>query len=242
MPSVDIIQVNSFYNDILFIYENFIMEHILDFLSAIGGGIVILYALIRFASDIEKSRIDSKDKANHSIAQQAYATFFSSKLDAYIKLSNLKSSYLHAIHNFVPTEYGELDINVNRILYMNEIRNNILENHIYFSDELNEAFKNWNEKFTKIKVNNAMYIEEMWHEFLERADIRGMPAHMLADEETQLEYNNFLESEPELWNKLFETIDEDITWLKRRYDLSYAPRKPTISAFKSIKRLLKADR
>lgn len=219
MPSVDIIQLNSFYNNILFINEDFIMEYIPDLLGILGGGTVILYAIIRFVSDIWKSRIDSKDKANHAIAQQAYATFFSSKLDACIKLSNLKSSYLHAIHNFVPTEYGELDINVNRILYMNEIRNNILENHIYFSDELNQAFKNWNEKFTKIKVNNTMYIEEMWHEFQERADIRQMPAQMLADEETQLEYNNFLESEPELWNKLFETIDEDITKLKRRYDL-----------------------
>lgn len=219
MSSVDIIQVNSFYNNILFIYENFIMEDISDFLGIIGGGTVILYALTRFVSDIWKSRIDSKDKANHSIAQQAYATFFSSKVDAYIKLSNLKSSYLHAIHNFVPTEYGELDINVNRILYMNEIRNNILENHIYFSDELNQAFKNWNEKFTKIKVNNTINIREMWHEFQARADIRGMSAHMLADEETQLEYDNFIESEPELWNKLFETIDEDIAIIKRRYNL-----------------------
>lgn len=220
MPSVDIIQLNSFYNNILFIYEDFIMEYISDLLGILGGGTVILYALIRFVSDIWKGRIDSKDKANHSIAQQAYARFFSSKVDAYIKLSNLKSSYLHAIHNFVPTEDGELDINVNRILYMNEIRNNILESHIYFSDELNQAFKNWNEKFTKIKVNNTMYIREMWHEFLAREDdIRGMSAHMLADEETQLEYNNFLESEPELWNKLFETIDEDIAKIKRRYDV-----------------------
>lgn len=219
MLSVDITQVNSFYNNILFIYEDFIMEYISDLLGILGGGTVILYALIRFISDIWKGRIDSKDKANHSIAQQAYARFFSSKLEAYIKLSNLKSSYLHAIHNFVPAEYGELDINVNRILYMNEIRNNILENHIYFSDKLNQAFKNWNEKFTEIKINNTINNREMWHEFLEREDIRGMSAHMLADEETQLEYNNFLESEPELWNKLFETIDEDIARIKRRYDL-----------------------
>lgn len=219
MRSVDITKVNSFYNNILFIYEDFIMEYISDLLGILGGGTVILYALIRFVSDIWKGRIDSKDKANHSIAQQAYARFFSSKLEAYIKLSNLKSSYLHAIHNFVPAEYGELDINFNRILYMNEIRNNILENHIYFSDKLNQAFKNWNEKFTEIKINNTINNREMWHEFLEREDIRGMSAHMLADEETQLEYNNFLESEPELWNKLFETIDEDIARIKRRYDL-----------------------
>ena len=201
------------------VHEDFIMEYISNLLGILGGSTVILYALIRFVSDIWKGRVDSKDKANHSIAQQAYARFFSSKLDAYIKLSNLKSSYLHSIHNFVPTEYGEPDINVDRILYMNEIRNNILENHIYFSDELNQAFKSWNEKFTKIKVNNTMYIREMWHEFQAFEDIRGMTAHMLADEETQLEYNKFLESEPELWNKLFETIDEDIAEIKRRYNV-----------------------
>lgn len=102
---------------------------------------------------------------------------------------------------------------------MNEIRNNILENHIYFSNELNQAFKNWNEKFTEIKVNNTMCIREMWHEFLALEDSGGMSADMLADEETQLQYNNFLESEPELWNKLFETIDKDIVKIKLRYDL-----------------------
>ena len=42
---------------------------------------------------------------------------------------------------------------------------------------------------------------------------------MLADEETQMEYNNFIDSEPKLWNKLFETIGKDISKLKRRYDL-----------------------
>ena len=196
------------------------MEYISELLGILGGGTVILYALTIFVSNIWKSRIDSKDKANHSIAQQAYANFFSSKIDAYIKLVNLKSSYLHAINNFAPThEDGELDINVDRIFYMNEIRNNILENHIYLSDELNQAFENWNKKFTKVKVNNTIDIRERWNYFQTLEANTGIPANMLADEETQMEYNNFIDSEPELWNKLFETIGKDISKLKRRYDL-----------------------
>lgn len=102
---------------------------------------------------------------------------------------------------------------------MNEIRNNILENHIYLSDELNQAFKDWNEKFNKVRINNAMYIRDRYDYFKMLEESTGMPADMLADEETQLEYNNFIETEPELWNKLFKTIDEDIVRLKRRYDL-----------------------
>lgn len=47
------------------------MEYISDLLGILGGGAFILYALTRFVSDIWKSRIDSKDKANHSITQQA---------------------------------------------------------------------------------------------------------------------------------------------------------------------------
>lgn len=196
------------------------MEYISELLGILGGGTVILYALTSFVSSIWKGRIDSKDKANHSIAQQAYAKFFSSKMDAYIKLANLKKSYFHAIDNFVPTpEDGELDINIDKIFYMDKIRNHILENHIYLSDALNESFENWNEKFTKLKVTNTMNIRERWDYFQSLEEGTGISANALADEETQIEYNKFLISELKLWSQIFKTLDKDIIKLRKRYDL-----------------------
>lgn len=161
----------------------------------------------------------NKDHVNHSIAQDTYAKFFSSKMDTYIKLANLKRNYLLSIKEFVHDPEDGVPLNHASTSIMISIRNTINENYIYLSNSLLEVFETWNEEFMKIDKINTIDIMERWPEFSSIENEYGASASDLANEETQLTYQKFMEDYPKLWDSVLNAIDSDIKDLRKRYDL-----------------------
>ncbi|MDE0490031.1 hypothetical protein NK638_00465 [Psychrobacter sp. A3] len=167
----------------------------------------------------QHQKLLNKDHVNHSIAQDTYAKFFSSKMDAHIKLANLKRNYLLSIKEFVHDPENGPPLNHASTSIMISIRNTINENYIYLSNSLLEVFEIWNEEFIKIDKINTIDIMERWSEFSSIESKYGASASDLANEETQLTYQKFMEDYPELWDSILNVIDSDIKDLRRRYDL-----------------------
>lgn len=162
----------------------------------------------------QHQKLLNKDHVNHSIAQDTYAKFFSSKMDAYIKLANLKRNYLLSIKEFVHDPENGPPLNDASISIMISIRNTINENYIYLSNSLLEVFEKWNEEFIKIDKINTIDIMERWSYFSSMEN-----ASDLANEETQLTYQKFMEDQPKLWENVLNRIDSDIKELRARYEL-----------------------
>lgn len=167
----------------------------------------------------QHQKLLNKDNVNHSIAQDTYAKFFSSKMDAYIKLANLKRNYLLSIKEFVHDPENGPPLNDASISIMISIRNTINENYIYLSNSLLAVFEKWNEEFIKIDKINTIDIMERWSEFSSIESEHGASASNLANEETQLTYQKFMEDQPKLWENVLNRIDSDIKELRTRYEL-----------------------
>lgn len=199
-------------------------QNIFNFLGTIGGLAVLIKIIFEkflgFNLDVKKSRIDREEMARHQIAQQAYNSFFSSKMDTYIKLAQMKIAYEKSIDEFLPLSDGQdLEINYDRIHVMLEIRNQILNNSIYLSDKLIEAFNQWDKKFTPAKMEAEYDRFQRWNYFLSMAEVTGESANALVDEERNADFQNFMDANKTLWDKVLEQIDNDIKALKKRYDL-----------------------
>lgn len=167
----------------------------------------------------QHQKLLNKDHINHSIAQDTYAKFFSLKMDAYIRLANLKRDYLLSIKEFVHDPDDGPPVNNASITLMLSIRNTIHENYIYLSNNLIEVFELWNEEFITTNTSNTIDIRQRLSYFLGMEDVLGTPANMLMNEETRLTYQKFIEDYPELWGNILNVIDGDIKDLRTRYDL-----------------------
>ena len=167
----------------------------------------------------QHQKLLNKDHVNHSIAQETYAKFFSSKMDAYIKLANLKKGYLLSIKEFVHDPDDGPPLNNASITLMISIRDTIHENYIYLSTNLLEVFEHWNEEFITTDTGNTIDIMQRWSYFSSMEDVLDTPANALAYEETRLTYQKFMEDHPQLWENVLNVIDTDIKDLRSRYDL-----------------------
>ncbi|MFT5119703.1 MAG: hypothetical protein ACI9ST_000882 [Psychrobacter glaciei] len=167
----------------------------------------------------QHQKLLNKDHVNHSIAQDTYAKFFSSKMDAYIRLANLKRDYLLSIKEFVHDPEDGAPLNNSSISLMIDIRKTIHESYIYLSDNLLEVFEQWNEEFITIDTGNTIDIMQRWSHFSRMEEVLDTPANELIYEETRLTYQKFMEDYPKLWDSVLNAIDSDIKDLRKRYDL-----------------------
>lgn len=167
----------------------------------------------------QHQKLLNKDRVNHSIAQDTYAKFFSSKMDAYIRLANLKRDYLLSIKEFVHDPEDGAPLNNSSISLMIDIRKTIHESYIYLSDNLLEVFEQWNEEFITIDTGNTIDIMQRWSHFSRMEEALDTPANELIYEETRLTYQKFMEDYPRLWDNVLNAIDSDIKDLRKRYDL-----------------------
>lgn len=167
----------------------------------------------------QHQKLLNKDLINHSIAQDTYAKFFSLKMDAYIRLANLKRDYLLSIKEFIHDPDDGPPVNNARITLMLSIRDTIHENYIYLSNNLIEVFELWNEEFITTDTGNTIDIMQRSSYFSGMEDVHGISANMLMNEETRLTYQKFIEDCPELWENILNVINRDIKDLRTRYDL-----------------------
>ncbi|TXD97083.1 hypothetical protein ES754_08725 [Psychrobacter frigidicola] len=168
----------------------------------------------------DHEKLLSRGEHFHQISQKAYTNFFTAKMDAYIKLANLRYDYVSAIDNFVPDPFDVTErVNKFQAKIVLKIRNHIQKNRIYWSDDLLVNFDEWNKKFTLEKSSGEYDRRQRWSHFSALAREMEESAQLLADNELYDDILRFMEENTENWDKLLNNIDSDILSLRKKYNL-----------------------
>lgn len=176
--------------------------------------------LEKFRQDYDRSKVT--DDRKHQIAQEAYRSFFTNKMQCYIKLSQLKAKYLREIDNFVPDDYVDSTENeLNAIPYtvIKKIKKNINNNKFYFTKDLVNLFDIWQ----KDMANRIVEIDRSFKEEWDRIsyEMQDTPEYINAyfQESRHSKILTALKESNAKWVAVLNQIDLDIEQLKNKYDI-----------------------
>lgn len=200
------------------------MSWVSFFSSFLGAfiSIPLLIGLLKFLENSLLSRIARNEQAKHSILQTAYATFFVSKMNAYMELMALRYEYsiIDISHQIRNDDIDELNLKKFRAIF--QIKNSIVKNRIYFSDNLVNIFDEWHSQIMQIYLDTDSVIYDEFDKINQEAEYLQEDPVRLANIELANDFmKNFLNSTniKEQWEKLLNQINQDFIVLKKKYDL-----------------------
>ncbi|MGP5211268.1 hypothetical protein ACTXJ5_10810 [Psychrobacter alimentarius] len=172
--------------------------------------------LKRLEQDHEK--LLTKDEHFHQISQQTYQKMFEKKVDAYMRLIQLRQQYLSNKEVNIPKENVEnyQGKDLISILSMKEVME---ENRFYLSSDLIELFDQWYEEaYHYIVASKEDAFNQALETFKWNEAERYFLNHTIQEASTK-QLNLMLKETNNIIGKIFETIDIDVQNLKKKYNI-----------------------
>jgi len=160
-----------------------------------------------------KSEAELKDREQFSgISKEVYQDFFKNRVSTYLKLLELKNSYISDMHEDFVTEETERWGDAYYSSYVS-LRKLMIERQLYLSNELERAF-------SELRMKASQYTKEA--DMAEGYAIGGGANAMEADEERSPVHDKLAANTNELMKKVMDQIETDVSKLRSRIEIDKA--------------------